>query len=255
MKYLSYATKYLPVILLVIFCAAPAAAQIKQKEKQAKTLFQHHKDKKALKIYKQILKKDSDNLSALWHASLLYSRLGSEHKHKGKQKKYFKNAGKYADKALKANDSSSEANYAKAIAVGEEARTKKNINQKLKDAKDIRKYGERAVQEDSTNANAWFLLGTWNYKIASKGNLASSMPGLKGASMKKAKQDIQKALKIDPSNSQYLHGLARVYQAKGENDKAVKTCKKAIQKAGKGKNKGDIKKKCQKLIHSVKNGS
>jgi tetratricopeptide (TPR) repeat protein len=249
--------KYLLIILLFIFCAAPAAtqAQVKQKEKQAKSLFQQHKNKKALKIYEQVLKKDSDNLEALWHTSLLYSRLGNEHKHKGKQKKYFNKAEKFADKALKQDDSNSEANYAKAIAVGEKARTIKDINQKLKDAKDIRKYAKRAVKEDSTNAKAWFLLGTWNYKIASKGNLSNSMPGLKGASMEKAKRDIQKAIELKPDNSQYLHGLAKVYQATDKKNKAIKTCKEAIQKSSKSKNHSDIKKKCKKLIHSLKNGS
>jgi cytochrome c-type biogenesis protein CcmH/NrfG len=242
--------KYILLVIVFGISVFPLSAQNKQQDK-AKSLFEHHKDKKALKAYKQILKKDAKNLKALWHSSLLYSRLGDHTKNKNHKKKYYKMAKKMAYKALKVDDSDTHANYAQAVALGENARITDNINEKLKAAKNIRKYAKRAIKADSTNAGAWFLLANWNYNISSKGNLSESMPGLKGASMKNAKKAIHKALKLQPSNVHYLYVLAQVQKATDENKKALKTCQKVIHHSSKNKNDKEQREGCQKIIHQL----
>jgi tetratricopeptide (TPR) repeat protein len=201
------------------------------------------------------LKSEPNNLSALWHSSLLYSRIGERAEKEDRKKEYYKKAEERAKRALRIDASNSEANFARAIGMGEIARTG-GINDKLNAASGIKKYAVHAIHADSSNDGAWFTLGQWNYKIAKLGSVKKTFAGLfadipKGASTKKAVKYIKKAIALNPSYILYHYKLAQIYKDMGKSDKAIETCKTALAKPELTKNDSGYKKKCKRLIHNL----
>jgi tetratricopeptide (TPR) repeat protein len=247
--------KGLLFILLFSFITIPGMAQKQDKAARADSLYGHYKNKKALKLYNEILKSEPNNLSALWHSSLLYSRIGERAEKGDRKKEYYKKAEERAERALRIDASSSEANFARAIEIGEIARTG-GINDKLNAASGVKEYAVRAIHADSSNDGAWFTLGQWNYKIAKLGSAKKTFAGLfadipKGASTEKAVKYIKKAIDLNPSYILYHYKLAQIYKDMGKSDKAIKACQTALAKPELSKNDAGYKKKCRKLTQEL----
>jgi len=247
--------KWLLVILLFGLTSAIATAQTTKRESRAQKLYNQYKNKKALKIYNDILAKNPDDLTALWHSSLLYSRIGEKFQKVTQKKQYYLIAEKRSAKALNIDQSNSQANFARAVALGEMARVG-NLEDKLKAASDIKKYAVRALKADSSNAGAWFVLGSWNYKIATMNttkeafaNILTHIP--KGASTKKAITYMRKAIDLHSSYILYYYGLAQVYKATNQKDQAIHTCRTALKKPKKTPGDAKYKRKCRKIIHNL----
>jgi tetratricopeptide (TPR) repeat protein len=247
--------KCLLIILSFSFIAVPGMAQKGAVKARADSLYNNYKNKKALKLYNQILADEPNNLSALWHSSLLYSRIGERTEKKDHKREYYKKAEERAKRALRINSSNSEANFARAIEIGEMARTG-GINDKLSAANSVKKYAVHAIHADSSNDGAWFTLGQWNYKIATMGSVQKTFAGLfadipKGASTEKAIKYIEKAIALNPSYILYHYKLAELYKDMGKDDKAVKACQTALTKPKLTKDDAGYKKKCRKLTHEL----
>jgi tetratricopeptide (TPR) repeat protein len=230
-------------------------AQKSAKAARADSLYNHYKNKKALNLYNEILKSDPNNLSALWHSSLLYSRIGERTEKGDHKKKYYKKAEERAKRAMRINSSSSEANFARAIEIGEIARTG-GINDKLKAASGVKRYAVRAIHADSSNDGAWFTLGQWNYKVAKLSSVKKTFAGLfanipKGASTEKAVKYMKKAIVLHPSYILYHYQLAQVYKDMGKGDKAIKACQTVLKKPELSKNDAGYKKQCRNLLQEL----
>src|SRR5699024_1518620 len=118
-------------------------------------LFNQHKVSQAFDLYNKLVKENKDDVNALWHSSLLYSRLGHQLKSKNDKIEYFKTAKRRALRALKQDAKSSMANYAMAVALGRMASISTDLQKKIAASRKIRKYAVRALKIDKTNAGAW----------------------------------------------------------------------------------------------------
>jgi tetratricopeptide (TPR) repeat protein len=244
-------------MLFTGFLSISAAAQVQSEMIQADLHYSHFQVKEAIQDYNLILEKKPDNLKALCRSSIFYSRLGYRTDDKEHKEKYYREAKKRAEHALKIDPTNSNANYAMSVALGRIAQIS-GLHAKVEAARTTKKYAERALKADSTNDGAWDALGRWNYKIANL-NFVQRMAfktffgGLpKGASTRKGIEYIKKAIVQNPGYIMYYRDLADAYKALGKDKKAIETCKIALKKPNmtpiSTKYKGD----CHNLIDDLK---
>lgn len=236
--------------------SVPASAQGRL-EVKAESLYNQHKVSQAFDLYNKLVKKNKDDVSVLWHSSLLYSRLGHRLESKNDKIEYFRIAKRRALRSLKQDSKSSMANYAMAVALGRMASISTDLQKKIVASRKIKKYAVRALKIDNTNAGAWDVLSRWNYGFANMDSNKRAAAKLflgdmvKGTSYEKAAKYAEKAIKFNPSVVSYYRDLAKAYKGLGENEKAVKTCQKSLDKTPLWSEGNGAKKECSELIANL----
>lgn len=238
------------------FGTAAVQAQVQQPGERADSLFAHYQQKEALQVYNQILKRDPDNLNALWRSSLLYSRLGNRLEDDQKKREYFNMARQRAERALEVDPNSSQANFAMAVAMGRMALIV-GARERVAASRDIKKYAERALQADSSNAGAWHVLGRWNYEISNL-NFAERLAanvlfgGIpEGASVEKAVEYINRAIELNPDYVLYYYDLARAYNQLGQEQEAIEACRRGLSQPTHTPDDAQAKEDCRALIEDL----
>lgn len=194
----------------------------------ANQFFNEGNERKALEFYQKVLDKDTLNYAALWHTSLLYSRLGFRMDDKEKQKKYYHHALKVAEKTLNAYPDSGYTHFVYAVAHGRISDISET-KERIRISHIVKEHTLKATEMMPDYAPAWLLLGVWNSEVANISRaqeLAASVVS-KGipedASNEKAVEYINKAIELNPDNKiRYKLDLARHYKRTGEHDKAIK---------------------------------
>src|SRR5699024_10765190 len=225
-------------------------------EARADTLYKQHQEKQALELYQQILEQDPDNYEALWKSSFLYSRIGHRFEDEDKQEQYFNKGIELAKRALEVNPDDSQSNFVMSVAMGRKALIS-GAKDSVAASREIKKYADRAIELDSTNAGAWHVLGRWNFKVANLSWLERAAAntlfgGISGkASNKKAAKAIRKAIQLDENYIFYYYDLARIYEEMGRDARAIETCQQAIELPSLTPDGPGLKKKCQELIQDI----
>ncbi|HET6528086.1 MAG TPA: hypothetical protein VFG39_04990 [Balneolaceae bacterium] len=225
-------------------------------EQRADSLYQNYYEEQALELYSQILEQEPDNFKALWRSSFLYSRIGNRFDDEDKQKKYFNKAIDLAKRALAVDSTNTHSNFVMSVAMGRKALIS-GASERVAAARDIKKYVDRALKYDSTNAGAWHVLGRWHFKIANLSWIESVAADAlfggvpKGASNEKAAKAIEKAIDLHDDYLLYYYDLARVYDEMGQEQKTISLCKTALSKPSVSPDDDEIKQNCRELIEDV----
>lgn len=238
----------LPVLLF--------AQQLSELEQKADSLYDNYEEQQALKLYTKILEKEPRNYKALWRTSFLYSRIGNRFEDKDEQKEYFNKAIKVAEHALQVDSTDTQSNFVMSVAVGRKAIIS-GARERVAASRAIKKYADRAIRYDSTNAGAWHVLGRWNSKVANlswieraaANTLFGGIPG--NASIQKAAKFIERAISLNDDYVLYYYDLARVYEEMDKDQQAVNTCKKALEIPDLTQDDKRIKKDCRELIDQL----
>jgi tetratricopeptide (TPR) repeat protein len=196
--------------------------QLLKEAQQQESVF--HENEAFLK-YAEILRRNPDNLMALWKCSELSSRIGARQSDKEKMRPYFQAARNYAAAALRLNPNSTDANYAMALALGRVSLVS-GTKERVMLAKDVKHYAENAIRLDPNNFRAYHILGRWNYEVSNL-NLAEKSFArifygkLPSASLDDAIYDFEKSRLLNPGFILNYLELARSYHRKDEDKKAL----------------------------------
>lgn len=247
-------------ILLVLSLAfgpmALNAQEVNQIVQGADSLYEEYEEEQALSLYEQILDQNPDHYKALWRSSFLYSRIGNRLDEEEEQKKYFNRAIEMAEQALAVDSTDSQSNFVMSVAMGRKALIS-GAKERIAASRAIKKYADRAIKYDSTNAGAWHVLGRWHFKVANlswierlaANTLFGGVPG--DASNEKAAESIQKAISLNDQYIRYHYDLARVYEELGRDKAAIETCQKAIGLTVLTSDDLELKNECQQLIEDI----
>ena len=216
------------IILIVFTCiglygyAQPVDELIKDATRLENTL----RDGDALNKYKEILKIQPVNLTAICRASELCSRIANRIKNDKKiRDEYYSAAKTYAEAALKLNPKSSDANFVMSVVMGRQALTRSG-KEKIAAAKDIKKYADLALAYDPLNYKAWHVLGKWYYEVSDlngfeKIGIKLFFGGMPKASFSDAIRAYEKSRELAPSFMLNYLELARTYHKIKRDDKAI----------------------------------
>lgn len=253
--------KKLAIILLALFCYSGIAtiANAQQNtvtEQKADSLYDQFKEKEALELYKKVLKNNPDDYKALWRTSFLYSRIGNRLDDKSDQKEYFNRAINLAEHALAVDSTDTQSNFVMAVAMGRKALIS-GASDRVAASRAIKKYADRAIKYDSTNAGAWHVLGRWHFKVDNlswieRAAANTLFGGIPDASTKKAAEAIEKAISLDDDYILYYLDLAKVYEELGRDKEAISTCETALDKPNLTPDDPKLKEECRDLIDDLR---
>ncbi|MBI4427908.1 MAG: hypothetical protein HY562_02200 [Ignavibacteriales bacterium] len=187
----------------------------------AQRLFQNQK---ALEKFQEALALAPNDDEVLWRISRCYVDLG-EHlpstteAEKEKQLATYERSLEYAERAVSINPKSSMAYTRRAIADGRIALFK-GVWSALDYVKRARADCEKAIELDSINNAAYYVLGRTHAKVSEKPRIVRWPLGLGWASLEDATTNYEKAISLRPDFIMYRLDAARAYIELDEYEKA-----------------------------------
>ena len=205
---------------------------VRQKLFQAASLESSFKDSEALAKYQEILKINANHYLALWQSAVLSVKIGARYSDETRKTAYFNAARQYADRALALRPEGGESNYAEALALFNQA-TLYRAGGRLRAFRDLRAHVFLATEHRPDLAQAWQLLGRWQFRVAHYNLFERAFSKVvlgdvpDGGSNKHAIASLEKAHELDPKNIQYCYDLARMYRYQGKRRKAIAVLREA----------------------------
>ncbi|KAA2239673.1 hypothetical protein F0L74_26130 [Chitinophaga agrisoli] len=243
------------VFALLVSTGALNAQSVDEMIDQAKQLEKQMKEADALAKYKEVLKVEPAQLSALVEASELSSREGNRQKEKDDKTRYFNEAKDYAQEALNQAPNNADANYAMAVAMGRLALIS-GAKDKVAASREVKKYAELAIKFNPNYAQAYHVLGKWNYEVANlnfiEKNAAKALfGGLPDGTLQQAIDNYEKCKKLDPGFILNYYELARAYNKNDQQTQAMEVLRKAVALRAIYQDDPAIKADCKKMLEEM----
>ncbi len=244
------------LLAIVLFMSAPAWAQsVEELLQQGDQLEKQLKEIESLNKYKEVLKIQPTNVTALTWASILDSREGNRQEKKDDKTRYFEEAKSYAAQALAAAPNDADANYAMAVAMGRIALIS-GAKDKVAASKDVKKYAELAIKFRPNYGEAYHVLGKWNYEVATlnafeKGAAKMIFGGIPDGSIANAIADFEKCRQLNPGFVLNYYDLAVAYKENDQMDKAEEILKKVAGVRPAHQDDPKIKADCKKMLEDM----
>ncbi len=213
------------ITLFAFFNVDTSSQEIHPFVKEAQQLERQFNDQAALNKYLEASKAQPGQITTICKISELYSVLGKRQKSKEQEKAYNKAAKQYAEQALRMNPNSSDANFVMSVAMGRAALSESG-QAKINAVKDIKRYAEKAIQLDPGNARAYHVLARWHLEVSSLSSFEKwlvkvTFGALPAASLDDAIKYYEKSKQLNPQLLQNYLDLARCFQKKEEETKAL----------------------------------
>ena len=193
---------------------------------QAAALTNQFKDSEALAVYQEVLKSNPHHYLSLWQAGVLSVKIGSRYSDETRKAAYFDAGRQYADRALLLRPEGGESNYAVAVALFSQA-TLYRAGARLEAFRDLRSHVYLATERRPDLAEAWGLLGRWQYRVAHYNLLERLYSKLvlggvpAGGDSRQAMTSLETARRLAPLNLQFCYDLARMYSYQGRRQRAI----------------------------------
>jgi len=243
------------VLFLLVSTHALHAQSVDEMLDQAKQLEKQMKETEALIRFKEVLKLQPDQVIALVEASELSSREGNRQKEKEDKARFFGEAKGYAEEALKVAPNDPGANYAMSVAMGRMALIS-GAKEKVAASREVKKYAELAIKFNPNYAQAYHVLGKWNFEVANlsflERNAAKALfGGLPDGSLQQAIDNYEKCRRLDPSFILNYYELARAYKKNDQETQAMEVLKKAVTLRSIYQDDTAIKADCKKMLEEM----
>jgi hypothetical protein len=192
--------------------------------KEAENLERSFKEPEALEKYKQILANDAANIKALVKAAELSCSIGGRAENKNDKRLNYESGLAFAQRALKADSNSAEANYAVAMASGKMTEVETENKKIVAYVKDTKTYVEKALTINANFGKANFILGRWHFEMINLSGIKKAAVklmygGLPEASLDNAIMYMEKCKTLEPYFMINYFYLNKAYK---ENDKPAK---------------------------------
>lgn len=224
--------------------------------REAERLEHSFRESDALQKYREVLKIQPNNLTALCKSSDLCSRIGHRQANKQVQADYYRAAKAYADAALRVNPRSAEANFVMSVAMGRMAMLTSG-KEKIQYVNEIRRYAEATLKYDPHNFKAYHVLGKWHYEVSNLNAFERTMArimfgGLPKASLQEAIAFYEKSRNLEPTFSVNYLELAKAYRRNHEEKKAIDMLTRLQTIPNKIEDDARIKKEGRELLKELK---
>jgi tetratricopeptide (TPR) repeat protein len=213
-------------VLVLPLCTASAlkAQSTQELVTMGDALDEQNRNSEALAIYLKADAAQPNDAEILWRISMQYDQLMLDTRNSSEKAQLGGKALDAAKGAAAADPNNAQAHLALAIVYGRLA-LEQSARRKIELSKLVRQEAEAATRLDPGNDIAWYVLGRWNYEIASFNPvlkaLAQTIYGkLPDASMEKAVDCFQRGIALQPRRAVYHLELGRASLALGETQKA-----------------------------------
>ncbi len=201
------------------FLLANATAQTAEEGLQkANALYKQFREADALAAYKEVVKIDANNMTALVKCVELSSSLGNKQADKSAREAYFFAAKEYAHLALASNAKNADAYYAQALAYANLSQTEEENKQVIEDVKQIKLNADKGLAINSGHALLNYMEGKWHYEMLDLNWLKkAALKTFYGKGFPKPDIDsavfyMEKCRSLEPYFVQNYWDLAKAYQ-------------------------------------------
>ena len=183
-------------------------------------------------IYEFVLKQDPENYEALWRLSRLYVSYGMAAKKTAEKMKKWKEAEKYALKAVEINPDGAQGHLFVAVAAGKMA-VNSPASKKIKASWKVKEEAEKAMELDPTQQKAYLVLGAWHRNVATASSLERHFAKmffeeLPEGSLEKSLELLLKSVSLGGTDVKNYYELALTYEAMGDYESAKQEYDKAL---------------------------
>jgi len=213
----------------------------------------------ALEKFELAIRQNPKNAEALTHASRMLSNIGGRLAKSEREQKmdFYERARVYGEQSIAINPSDPETRLAYVISLGLQSEIATNPHEKVRYAQNIHNEATRILEIDSSFAEAYFILGKWQFEL-SRLNWVELMAcrlffgGFpEEISMERALEYFNQANSYKPDTILFLFGLASAQHALEENDKASQTLKRALALPLSEPDDALRKERCQTLLKQI----
>ena len=180
----------------------------------------------ALRHYEEAIKLDPRSSEGLWKASREAVDIGEFNSDEKERERLYSVSEQYARRAVEANPGDSDVHAEMARALGRKALSLGKRDQ-VKYAGDIRASALESLRLNPKNPAALHVMGRWNYEILRLSGItrfmAKTFLGGKvfdSASWDDAQRYMEQSVAAEPTRLVHHLDLARVYEARGNKEKA-----------------------------------
>lgn len=191
---------------------------------KADELHMSGEEQESLQIYNNVLSNDPDNLTALWNASVLHSKIGYRKNSEDEMRRHFEEAADLAEHAVEKHPDSGYAYYSLAVARGRMSEVL-GPGGKIEASRKVKNNVDKAAELIPDFAPVWHLYGVWHSDVANMSAAIKTAAGLfsggiPDASNEKAEEYLKKAISMDEDNILFRLDLAKHYLKVDEPEKA-----------------------------------
>lgn len=247
------------LVFIIILLGYDALGQEVDFFQQGLSLEKEFKVEAALEKYELAIRQNPKDAKALTHASRMLSNIGGRlpNTEVTKKMELFESARKYSEKSIELNQADPDARLAYVISLGLISEIVTSPHDKVRYAKNIHHEASSILQIDSTFAEAYFILGKWQYEL-SRLNWVEMMAcklffgGFpEEISFQKALHYFTLANSYKPNYILFLYGLASAQHELGKTDKAVQTLRKALSLPLSEPDDATRKERCEALLKQI----
>ncbi len=246
------------VFFLILICIE-TLGQEKDFYQQGLALEKDFNVEAALEKYELAIRQNPKHAMALAHASRMLSNIGGRlpTTELNQKMELFEKARIYSEKSIELNPVDPEARLAYVISLGLQSEIATNPNDKVRYAQNIHNEATRILQIDSTFAEAYFILGKWQFELSQLNWVELMACKLffggfpEEISIERALQYFTLATNYKPDFILFLYGLASAQHGLGENGKAVQTLQRALSLPLTEPDDATRKQRCEALLKQI----
>jgi tetratricopeptide (TPR) repeat protein len=152
--------------------------------------------------------------------------LGVKQTDKKLKKEIYEQAKTFAERALKANPESADANYVNALVALKMTEVETENKKLIADLKDARTFAEKALSINASHGKANYVLGKWNFDMvqfpwAKKAAVKVLFGGMPDGTIDNAFKYMEKSRTLEPYFVQNFLDLAKAYKYDYKPAKAI----------------------------------
>lgn len=251
--------KKIILIITLLLVGNAVCAQVNDLFAEGLALEKQFHVEAALEKFELAIRQHPKNAEALTHASRMLSNIGGRLPKSERTRKleFYERAKTYAEKSIAINPNNPETRLAYVISLGLQSEIATNPHEKVRFAQNIHNEATKILQLDSSFAEAYFILGKWQYEL-SRLNWMELMAcriffgGFpEEISMERALEYFNQANSYKPDTILFLFGLASAQHALGHNDKATQTLQRALILPLSEPDDALRKERCQNLLKQI----
>ncbi len=201
--------------------------------KEAENFERALKEPEALAKYKEILTSDANNIKALVKVTELSIAIAGRLEKKGDKRIQYETALAFARRALLADSSSAESNYAMGIASGRITEVETDTKKTVAYVRDCKQYTDKALSINPNYAKAYFSLGRWHYEMyilsfVKKAAVKILYNGLPAAEIEEAIKNMEKCKSLDMYFVENYYYLNKAYKEYNKPAKQIEVLSKLV---------------------------
>jgi len=255
-KNINHIFKIIGTVFLLAVINTLFAQDVKLLQQEATAFERQLNEADALGKYSQIAEINPKDVLTLVKCTELNCSIGNRLADKNTKAKYYKAAGDYAQKAIAADSTNADANYAMALVAGKMTEIETEKKQLVEYVNRSKIYNDKALAINPNHAKANYIMGKWHFELIhsswlKKPGIKNFYGGIFDTQVDSAAYYMEKCRTIEPYYAWNYLELAKVYIYDHQPAKALGVLEKLVKLPNRTYDDPAIKEEGKKMLATM----